>query len=593
MFQKASFLCVLLLQTIVAQAQQLTLPQGHTPEERALPASEYNKPRSGSRAVTTPPEFPVRTMAQWEEVQTLVLTWTSFPYIQSQIVKAARQECQVLIHCADSVQVRNYLTGQGIPLSNVNFIQTPFNSIWIRDYGAHTVYKNAVDSLLLVDWIYNRPRPDDDAIPQAYATYKNIGLFSTSQAPHDLVNTGGNWMVDGFGTAFASKLILDENSPGNPYGVTAKTEAQIDTIMKHFMGIDRYIKMETLPYDDIHHIDMHMKLLDEETLLVGEYPQSVSDGPQIEANLQYVLSQYNSVFGTPYKVIRIPQPPAANGNHPGPPFGNASYRTYTNSVFVNKTLIVPVYRQEYDTIALRILQDALPGYTITGIDVDDLPGNNLIGMGGAIHCITNLIGADSPLLISHQSLRDTYDTQHPYTVTAFAQHKSGIASATLYYTTDLQQPYQSVPMSASGSDYWTADIPAQAAGTNLYYYVSATAQSGKTQVRPMTAPDGYFQFKVLGSSPVAVDETVLAPMLRVFPNPASAITCVPLTTNRAFEGSLRVYDVLGHLVETLHSGYFAAGESNYFIRAETYTPGAYLIVLETPESRWVQRLMVR
>lgn len=36
------------------------------------------------------------------------------------------------------------------------------------------------------------------------------------------------------------------------------------------MGIERYIKMQTLPYDGIHHIDMHMKLLDEETLLVGQ-----------------------------------------------------------------------------------------------------------------------------------------------------------------------------------------------------------------------------------------------------------------------------------------------------------------------------------
>ena len=39
--------------------------------------------------------------------------------------------------------------------------------------------------------------------------------------------------------------------------------------MKKFMGIERYIKMETLPYDEIHHIDMHMKLLDEETILMA------------------------------------------------------------------------------------------------------------------------------------------------------------------------------------------------------------------------------------------------------------------------------------------------------------------------------------
>ena len=76
------------------------------------------------------------------------------------------------------------------------------------------------------------------------------------------------------------------------------------------MGIDNYILMEVLPYDDMFHIDMHMKLLDEQTVLVAEYPEGIADGPQIEANLQYVLSNFNSAFGTPYKVIRIPSPPS-------------------------------------------------------------------------------------------------------------------------------------------------------------------------------------------------------------------------------------------------------------------------------------------
>ncbi|MFN8165147.1 MAG: hypothetical protein U0X76_02985 [Bacteroidia bacterium] len=30
-------------------------------------------------------------------------------------------------------------------------------------------------------------------------------------APYDLTHTGGNFMVDGFGTAFSSKLVMDEN----------------------------------------------------------------------------------------------------------------------------------------------------------------------------------------------------------------------------------------------------------------------------------------------------------------------------------------------------------------------------------------------
>ena len=79
-----------------------------------------------------------------------------------------------------------------------------------------------------------------------------------------------------------------------------------------------------------------MKLLDEETILMAEYPTGVADGPQ-EA-LQYVLSNYNSAFGTAYKVVRIPSPPSVSGNYPNT---NGYYRTYTNSVFVNNTVLVP------------------------------------------------------------------------------------------------------------------------------------------------------------------------------------------------------------------------------------------------------------
>ena len=39
--------------------------------------------------------------------------------------------------------------------------------------------------------------------------------------------------------------------------------------------------------------------------------------------------------------------------------------------FLSTTVLVPFYRQEYDTIAQRIYEEALPGYNIVGIDVDN------------------------------------------------------------------------------------------------------------------------------------------------------------------------------------------------------------------------------
>ena len=88
----------------------------------------------------------------------------------------------------------------------------------MRDYGQNTVYMNDVDSIYLVDWIYNRPRPDDDAFPEALSNFMDIDLYQTSETPYEIVATGGNFMSDGFGTAFASNLILDENDGTGPYG---------------------------------------------------------------------------------------------------------------------------------------------------------------------------------------------------------------------------------------------------------------------------------------------------------------------------------------------------------------------------------------
>lgn len=580
--------------SLFAQEQNSTidsdvLPRYLTEEEKGMMQDYYqNYNFNSDKGIETAPGGSIRCAAEWEEVQTLVITWTGqYNIIQSQIVDAAQEECRVLIACSDSNSVKSTLASNGVPDVNLDFLEVAYNSIWIRDYGPNTMYRNNTDSLFIVDWIYNRPRPDDDLMPEEHATFHNVPIYSTTQAPTDLVNTGGNWMSDGHGTAFASELILEENESGNPYNVTVKNETEIDNIMSDFMGIDRYIKMTVLPYDDIHHIDMHMKLLDEETLLVSEYPTGVADGPQIEANIQYVLSNYNSMFGTPYKVIRITVPPSTSGAYPD---NNGYYRTYANNVFINKTVLLPTYRTEYDTTAIRTLQEALPGYNIVGIDVDD-SGQNLIQLSGAIHCITQTVGVADPMLITHQPLDDTYDDVNPYMISAEVEHRSGIASSTLYWGTTAGGPYTAISMTAGSGNTWTANIPAQVAGTTVYYYVEGTATSGKVQVRPIVAPEGYWDFKVLDA--LGLDELNAVTLSDVFPNPASAITCIPVTSASAQDGVITLRNVTGQVVQTIHEGTIPMGESKYFFHAHEYAAGSYFVVIETSETSITKKVMIR
>ena len=565
---------IVFLISLVVLSLQMSAQDTHRmhPSERSLIPSYMGQvaSRSASGVLNTvPPASPVRTIAEWEELQALMVGWRSYPSILRQIVAAAKQQTRVIVVYAspDSpASLTAYLAAGGVDTVNVTFLNAPVNSVWSRDYGPWSAYTNEVDTLITIDWIYNRPRPADDAIPSVISSHSNTPIYQTTVAPNKLVHTGGNFMTDGFGTGFSSELVVDENGPGGGFGLSL-TSADIDSIMLKFMGINRYIKMTTLPYDDIHHIDMHMKLLDEETILMGQYPSGISDGPQIEANLLYVLNNFNSVFGTPYKVVRIPMP---DDNNLWPSNGG-DYFTYTNSSIINKGIIVPVYGVPEDSIALQIYRDQMPGYTVTPINC-----TSMIGALGALHCITKEVGTADPLLISHQPLENTTDTVNDYFVPALIKHRSGINASVVYWTTDTALGWTAasmVPMAMP--DRYFASIPAQSPGTTIYYYISATANSGKSQVRPMPAPSGWWKFTVTGTTGLMQNNEVV--FSSPFPNPSKAITCVPFYLSQAGFIKAELLDMHGRVVQVLHEGRMSSGEQRIFVDASTLADGIYMV----------------
>ena len=172
--------------SLCAQNNDPILPKGITPWEMQqwLSSPESQLPLGQSRGIPTPPQGNnIRTAAEWEEIEVLTITWRSFPCILKQITAAAVEECRVVIFSEDVEETESYLSGfscgGSVSLDNVEVVNAESNSIWIRDYGANTVYTEFHDGRVLVDWLYNRPRPDDDAIPDALAAH----MASPSTAP--------------------------------------------------------------------------------------------------------------------------------------------------------------------------------------------------------------------------------------------------------------------------------------------------------------------------------------------------------------------------------------------------------------------------
>jgi agmatine deiminase len=475
-----NFFVLFLLISFTAVSQEF-FPKGLTEAEKEVYDEYIRTFEYGTKGIN-PPAVPPRTPAEFEEMGGVIVTWASYSEELREIVRHSRLRVPVYIIASNASQVQSYLTQGGVSLENVIILNLPFNSVWVRDYGPQSVYLDGSDELAFVDWVYNRPRPNDNMLPVNLGNALDLEVFQMTTNPNRLVATGGNFMSDGHGTGFSSKLILTENS--------SLTESQIDAIKYAYMGIDRYIKMDELPYDNISHLDMHMKLLDEETLLVGQFPTGVSDGPYIESNLNYVLENYQTCYERDYQVVRVPMVPASNGNYPP----QAHYRTFTNSLILNDLVLVPTY---YNTVlnneALAIYQQAMPGYEIVGINME-----GVISASGAIHCITREIAATDPIFISHAPIREVEIDLSEYLVEAQIKNATGITSASVFYRINDQDDFTEIPMTLQSGVY-TAGIPVQACNTLIDYYISAT-NPNKTITKPLVAPANFWSFQSAGES---------------------------------------------------------------------------------------------
>ncbi len=81
---------------------------------------------------------------------------------------------------------------------------------------------------------------------------------------------------------------------------------------------------------------------------------------------------------------------------------------------------------------------------------------------------------------------------------------------------------------------------------------------------------------------------VLNAAISAYPNPADNLTVVSYRLAESSPTTIRLYDVLGRLVRTLHDGIQSMGEHAVIWNrrdrlGRVVTPGVYLVVLRTPE----------
>jgi len=420
---------------------------------------------------TDAPQGPIRNPAEWEPMTGAIIRWPLG--IPVSLIAEMSEDIEVHTIVSNSSQqaqaTTTYQSG-GVNMDNVYFIIAPTNSIWTRDYGPWFIF-DGEGNQGIVDHIYNRPRPLDDVIPQVIGTEWGISVYGM-----ELVHTGGNHMSDGLDVSMSTRLVYNENPD--------KTEAEVDSIMEAYLGND-YTVLDYIESGGIHHIDCWAKFLDPTTILVKEVSYGHPSYELLNQRAESLATQISS-WGRPYTVLRIHCP---------------SGTAYTNSIILNNKVFVPLFGVSSDTTAIRIYQEAMPGYEILGFYGSWYEND-------AIHCRIMGVTDRYMLLVNHIPLFDTHIADEDYLVSVeIKDHsKAGLVPESLLvsYKTEIL-PFDTVHLSAtSNPDSFYAYIPAQPPGTVVSYYIKAADSSGRVVTHPPIGAPGAHTFSVINMAPEIV-----------------------------------------------------------------------------------------
>jgi hypothetical protein len=214
----------------------------------------------------------------------------------------------------------------------------------------------------------------------------------------------------------------------------------------------------------------------------------------------------------------------------------------------------------------------MPGYNVIGINC-----NSIIGSLGAIHCIMKEVGVFNPVWISHAKMESVIYDEDSIAVSAVIKTKSGVAEASIYWTTDTTLGFNSISMQFVSGDSAVGYIPTQIDSTVIYYYISAASNSGRTVTKPIVAPDGFYKFIVENSITDIADNSQPEEfyLSQNYPNPFNPSTKIEFRIADFGFVSLKIYDILGNEVATLVNEEKSAGTYEVEFNARGLSSGVY------------------
>jgi agmatine deiminase len=330
--------------------------------------------------------------AEWEPHEATWLAWPHnhndwpgkfdpIPWVYAEIVRNLAQYERVELIVNDTAaerKIRKLLERANAPLKNVRFHRWKTDRVWLRDSGC--IFVRSGSQLLATAFRFN-----------AWAKYSNyrcderIGALMAAAVHTDIlplgqesrvVLEGGSIDVNGRGTILTTEeCLLSKVQQRNP-GMSRK---DYEKMFADHLGAQHVIWLgKGIAGDDTHgHVDDLARFVAPNTVVtaVENDPKDENYAP-LRENLRRLKSARDQ-SGKRLNIVEIPMP------RPVIFEGRRLPASYANFYIANKIVLVPVFNDPHDRVALNIFSDLFASREIVPIYAGDL-----VWGFGTIHCMT-------------------------------------------------------------------------------------------------------------------------------------------------------------------------------------------------------------
>ena len=330
-------------------------------------------------------ESQAKLLPEWAEQAAVMLVW---PHAESDwaaileqawhcyrdIAKAILEHEDLVIVARDSAHQQSVLAYLQHCKRQPFFVLHPTNDTWIRDYGPLSV--QAGNTQRLIDFRFNAwggkyPYAKDDTLAESLRLSQRFAPISRV----NLVLEGGAVETDGRGTFMATRSSVISTSRN---GVLSQSD--MESFLQTTLGIQHchWLDCAGLAGDDTDgHIDTLARFLDEQTILYATVAEEHPDFAALKAFEEQLL-RLRDPDGQPYHCIPLPAPPLR--------YSVLDQRllaaTYANFLIINNAVLLPVYDDPQDQLAIDRLTAA------TKRQIIPINCNALIEQNGSLHCAT-------------------------------------------------------------------------------------------------------------------------------------------------------------------------------------------------------------